>query len=161
MHKLVRNSLSKVKANAEYDLHSLGWYGFQQLCSTILREILGQTVASFLSNRDGGRDGGFKGTWKRNRNESTSGTYVFQCKFTNTVGRNLNLSDVSDEINKAADLVKRGFCDNYFLITNAGITGSVDQDLTEAFKNVGIKTFTSFGYTWICDTIRDNKRLRT
>jgi hypothetical protein len=27
-----------------YDLQSLGWHSFQQLCLTIAREILGQTV---------------------------------------------------------------------------------------------------------------------
>jgi hypothetical protein len=27
-----------------YDLHILGWHSFQQLCLTITREILGQTV---------------------------------------------------------------------------------------------------------------------
>ncbi len=31
-----------------YDLDNLGWHSFQELCLTITREILGQTVASFL-----------------------------------------------------------------------------------------------------------------
>ena len=31
-----------------YDLYSLGWHSFQQLCLTVTREILGQTVESFL-----------------------------------------------------------------------------------------------------------------
>ena len=46
-----------------FDLHNLGWNSFQQLCLTITREILGQTVESFLDSRDGGRDGAFTGTW--------------------------------------------------------------------------------------------------
>ncbi|HXM22272.1 MAG TPA: hypothetical protein VN948_13530 [Terriglobales bacterium] len=46
------------KAAVSYDLHSLGWRAFQQLCLTVLREILGQTVSAFLDGRDGGRDGG-------------------------------------------------------------------------------------------------------
>lgn len=37
-----------------YDLHNLGWSSFQQLCLTITREILGQTVESFLDSGDGG-----------------------------------------------------------------------------------------------------------
>jgi integrase len=41
-----------------YELHRLGWNSFQQLCLTIAREILGQTVQSFLDSNDGGRDGG-------------------------------------------------------------------------------------------------------
>ncbi len=39
-----------------YDLHTLGWNSFQQLCLTITREILGQTVESFLDSGDGGRE---------------------------------------------------------------------------------------------------------
>jgi len=42
-----------------YELHNLGWNSFQQLCLTVVREILGQTVESFLDSSDGGRDGAF------------------------------------------------------------------------------------------------------
>ena len=44
-----------------YDLHTLGWHSFQQLCLTITREILGQTVESFLDSSDAGKDGAFAG----------------------------------------------------------------------------------------------------
>lgn len=44
-----------------YDLHRLGWNSFQQLCLTITREVLGQTVQSFLGSNDAGRDGAFAG----------------------------------------------------------------------------------------------------
>jgi hypothetical protein len=46
-----------------YDLHSLGWQSFQQLCLTVTREIPGQTVELFLDTNDGGRDGAFAGAW--------------------------------------------------------------------------------------------------
>lgn len=148
------------KAAVSYDLHSLGWRAFQQLCLTILREILGQTVSAFLDGRDGGRDGGFRGKWKPQKHEDISGTFVFQCKFTNRAGYNLALADVSDEVEKAARLVKDGICENYFLLTNAGVSGVVEQECRSAFTAVGVRYFNVFGYTWICDTIRDNKRLR-
>jgi hypothetical protein len=110
------------KAVVSYDLHSLGWRAFQQLCLTILREILGQTVSAFLDGRDGGRDGGFRGKWRAQKNEEVSGSFVFQCKFTNRAGYNLALADVSDELEKAARLVKDGIGENYFLVTNAGVS---------------------------------------
>jgi hypothetical protein len=50
---------------ATYDLHSLGWDSFQQLCLAISREVLGQTVQTFLNSKDGGRDGAFAGKWTR------------------------------------------------------------------------------------------------
>jgi hypothetical protein len=155
-----RATVPVVKAEVTYELHSLGWHGFQQLCSTILREILGQTVSAFLDVRDGGRDGGFRGRWKQQGTEHISGTFVVQCKFTNRASHNLAVSDVVDELEKAERLVKAGLCDNYFLLTNAGISGVAEEELRVAFTKVGVKHFVAFGYTWICDTIRDNKRLR-
>ena len=56
-----------------YALHRLGWHSFQQLCLTISREILGQTVESFLDTNDGGRDGAFSGTWRPNGLEDLNG----------------------------------------------------------------------------------------
>jgi hypothetical protein len=61
-----------------YDLHKLGWNRFQQLCVTISREVLGQTVQSFLDSSDGGRDGAFSGTWKPNGREDLMGRFVIQ-----------------------------------------------------------------------------------
>jgi hypothetical protein len=38
--------------------------------------------AVFFSSRDGGRDGAFSGTWKRQGSEDLKGRFVIQCKFT-------------------------------------------------------------------------------
>jgi hypothetical protein len=70
-----------------YELHNLGWSNFQRLCLTIAREILGQTVDSFLDSNDGGRDGAFAGTCKMTGGEALSGRFVIQCKFTTRGGR--------------------------------------------------------------------------
>jgi hypothetical protein len=99
--KRTRVNTAVAKVEVSYELHSLGWHGFQQLCLTILREILGQTVSAFLDVRDGGRDGGFQGKWKQQKHEDISGTFVAQCKFTNRAKHNLTVSDVSDELDKA------------------------------------------------------------
>jgi len=69
-----------------YNLHLLGWHSFQQLSLTILREILGQTVEIFLDSNDGGKDGAFCGTWKKQNLESFKGKFVFQYKFTSKSG---------------------------------------------------------------------------
>jgi hypothetical protein len=130
-----------VKAEVTYELHSLGWHGFQQLCSTIFREVLGQTVAAFLDVRDGGRDGAFRGRWKPQRHEDISGAFVLQCKFTNRQTHNLTVSDVTDELEKADRLVKAGLCDNYFLLTNSGLSGAAEEELQTAFVNCGSKAF--------------------
>ena len=92
-----------------YNLHNLGWHDFQQLCVTITREILGQTVESFLDSCDGGRDGAFTGKWMRRGQENLSGPFVIQCKFTSKTNYVLKTSDLSDEVEKVKKLVLGAF----------------------------------------------------
>src|SRR4051794_20254277 len=143
-----------------YDLHNLGWSGFQRLCLTIVREILGQTVQSFLDSADGGRDGAFAGTWKPIRQEQLSGSFVIQCKFTSKPNHVLQLSELSDEVKKAKRLVEKGLCDSYILIVNAALSGTRDEEVKALFKAVGVKQVVTFGSSWITEQIRENKRLR-
>src|SRR5436309_1954224 len=103
-----------------YDLHSLGWHSFQQLCLSVTREVFGQMVESFLASADAGRDGAFSGTWTPKAGEALAGRFVIQCKFTSKRDRNLRIDDIADEVKKAKRLVKRGLCDSYVLMTNAG-----------------------------------------
>ena len=143
-----------------YDLHNLGWHSFQQLCLTISREILGQTVESFLDSSDAGKDGAFTGIWTVSQRETLSGRFVIQCKFTGQRGKTLRKSDLGEEVEKAKRLVESGRCDCYVLMTNAGVSGSTGEAIEALFRDVGVKQFALFGSTWICDTIRENKRLR-
>lgn len=143
-----------------YALHSLGWNDFQLLCLTITREILGQTVESFLDSRDAGRDGAFVGTWNVTGQESLSGAFVIQCKFTARTNYALRMSDLTDEVEKAKRLVAQGLCDSYVLMTNAGLSGTAAGKVNALFKGVGVKHVAAFGSTWINQQIRDNKHLR-
>lgn len=143
-----------------YDLHKLGWHSFQQLCLTIAREVLGQTVQSFLDSKDGGRDGAFAGTWRPQKGETLKGRFVIQCKFSSKPNKALKLSDVADEIEKVKRLVKQRRCDCYLLLTNFDTSGVSDTQIEEAFLAAGAKEFRSFGSNWINQQIRDRKRLR-
>ena len=143
-----------------YNLHRLGWNSFQQLCLTITREILGQTVESFLDTNDGGRDGAFTGEWKAKGAEDLHGSFVIQCKFTNRPGHNLTASALSDEVEKAAKLVKQGLCESYVLMTNAGLSGASAAGVRELLKAVGVRHVRTLGSTWITQQILENKRLR-
>ena len=143
-----------------YDLHKLGWKSFQDLCLTIAREILGQTVESFLESKDGGRDGAFTGTWGAMGQEDLSGSYVVQCKFTGKADGRLRTSDLSDEAEKARRLVAQGHCDSYMLMTNAGVSGVQNTNIQGLFKAVGVKHFKILDSTWINQQIRENQHLR-
>ena len=143
-----------------YNLHSLGWNSFQQLCLTVTREILGQTVESFLDSHDGGRDGAFTGEWTAKEQEDLSGPFVIQCKFKSGANYSLKASDLSNEIGKAKRLVGKGICRSYVLMTNAGVSGDQAEKITERLKAVGVEHVRILGSTWINDQIRENKRLR-
>jgi len=91
-----------------FELHSLGWKAFQDLCSTVLAQVLGQTFQTFLPTNDEGRDGSFRGKWKQASGESFEGNFTVQCKFTAKRDRNLTLADLEDELEKAQDLGMRG-----------------------------------------------------
>jgi hypothetical protein len=143
-----------------YDLHNLGWSSFQQLCLTITREILGQTVESFLDSSDGGRDGAFTGRWRAIGQEDLTGSFVIQCKFTSKSNYVLSTSDLSEEVEKAKRLVAKGLCDSYVLMTNAGLSGRRAEEVKALFQAVRVKHVATFGSTWIDQQIRENKRLR-
>ena len=106
-----------------YELHSLGWKAFQDLCTTVTSEVLGQTIQAFLPSKDGGRDGAFYGIWRPEGAGLLSGSYTIQCKFTATPHATLSPGHLRDELHKARRLVEAGLADNYVLMTNFSVSG--------------------------------------
>lgn len=143
-----------------YDLHRLGWNSFQQLCLTISREVLGQSIQSFLDTNDAGRDGAFTGTWKPAPGQLLTGNFVIQCKFSSKASYLLNKSDITDELPKVRKLVDDGLCDVYVLMTNAGVSGKQEAQIRSALINAGAQHVLVFGATWIEDQIKESARLR-
>lgn len=143
-----------------FELHRLGWNSFQQLCHTICREVLGQTVQSFLDSNDAGRDGAFSGTWNPAPEQSYSGRFVIQCKHTANPNHKLTLSEFREEIPKVEKLVAQGLCDVYVLMTNAGVSGAQSSRIETLLINAGVKQVLVFGSTWINQQIQENKSLR-
>ena len=143
-----------------FALHDLGWHAFQQLCHTILREVLGQTVVAFLEANDGGRDGAFAGTWAPTVGTTLDGEFVVQCKHASRPGQNLTVSQLEDEFDKAGRLAEAGRCDVYVLMTNAGVSGQSEARIAAALKGRGVMHVRVFGSTWFNQTIAENGRLR-
>lgn len=154
--------MSKAQANQiDYDLQSLGWKAFQNLCSTIVSEIFGQTIQCFFDSQDGGRDGAFNGNWESSSGEIFTGTFTVQCKHTTKYDSLIKLSDLAEELEKAKRLAQKGLADNYFLFSNAKLTGVNDERIRSEFEKIpGIKKCTVFGGERISQIIREHKRLR-
>jgi len=151
-----------VQANEpNFGLHTLGWKAFQNLCSAVTSDLWGQQVQTFLDSHDGGRDGAFRGTWKTKSGEAYSGTFVVQCKFTSNPEKVIRVADLQDELKKASRLAAKGLSANYFLFTNARLSGSNAEAIEAAFRSVqGINAFAAFGAERITQFIRESPRLR-
>ena len=148
-------------ANVTFELHTLGWQAFQNLCNHIAGEVLGQTVATFSPSNDAGQDGAFQGEWKTIKNETFAGRFIIQCKFTALRDRHLSLRDLGDELAKAAKLAAKDQAHTYILLTNAKVTGSANIEIRMAFLALsGIKYFDLYGSEWITQQILQSKRLR-
>ena len=154
--------MSTTQANEiTYELHSLGWKAFQNLCATITAEIWGQEIQTFADSRDGGRDGAFHGEWVSEDGESLSGSFAVQCKFTAQADKRIKLSDLKDELQKVRRLAGKGLSDNYILFTNSKLTGENEEKIREAFENIpGIKRVKCYGRERVTQIIRESSRLR-
>ncbi|UIR57792.1 restriction endonuclease [Sphingobacterium sp. SRCM116780] len=143
-----------------YHLHSLGWYGFQQLCNSIIREVLGQTAHIFSPSNDEGKDGSFRGKWSPSENENYTGAFIIQCKFSSIPDSKCGTAVFKEEIQKVEKLVQKGECDLYIIMTNSKLSGQTEGKLKKAFKDKGVKEVLIFGTEWITQQITENARLR-
>ncbi len=159
---MIKSISSKVQGGeVTYELYSLGWKAFQNLCVTVMGEVWGQVVQGFFDSHDGGRDGAFHGTWAQVNGESFHGAFTAQCKFTAKANKCLQISDLKDEFVKAKRLATRGLVDNYILFTNARLTGSTEEKIRQKFEAIpGIKRFAAYGCERISQIIRESPRLR-
>jgi hypothetical protein len=157
--------MATVQANdVTYELHTLGWKAFQQLCSTVLSSILGQTVQSYSEVNDGGRDLAFYGSWinfERNNNESFNGSFTVQCKHTIKQDAGFSFSHVKDELRKVEALAKKGLCDNYLIFTNAKVSADAETKIVTAFQSInGVKVCRVFTGQWLSQKITESPKLR-
>lgn len=144
-----------------YELETLGWKAFQDLCATITREIWGQTVQAFFDSYDGGRDGAFRGEWHPKQGEEFRGSFTVQCKFTSKRDNQLSLASLRDELEKAKRLAANGNAANYILMTNAHLTGVAEEKIRAAFLKIPqIECCAVYGTEWISQIIRESSRLR-
>lgn len=156
--------MTKVQASeVTYELHSLGWKAFQQLCATVLSEVLGQTVQVFSEVNDGGRDLAFYGNWLNSSESSVNfqGAFTIQCKHTIKPDASFSLSLVSGELDKVKILAEKGLCENYLIITNAKVSAEAEIAIIEAFEEIdGLNICRVFSGQWLSQKIRESARLR-
>lgn len=144
-----------------YELHTLGWKAFQQLCVSVVSDYWGQTVEGYWDSNDGGRDGGFFGKWKSKDGEMFEGSFTVQCKFSAKPDGTLHISQLKDELVKAEKLAKRGLADNYFLLSSKRLTGISAEKIKNKFEAIpGLNKCSIYGSDRISQFIRESPHLR-
>lgn len=152
----------------DYNLHTLGWRAFQDLCAVVLQRVLGQTFHAFADTNDGGRDGAFYGAWATPNDtpdprlaavESGNATVV-QCKFAGVSRGTLTPSMLQDEIAKIQRLNRRSLCDSYLLLTNLRVSGRTEAWIADQCAQLGVASAMVLDGQWICQQIECRADLR-
>lgn len=144
----------------DFQLHTLGWKGFQDLVGTVISEVFGQDAKPFREVKDGGRDGAYFGEWESDSGQRYKGSFTFQCKFCSRTGT-LRMSQLESEIDKAKELVARGLATNYFIVTNAVVAPDEQEKIEQRFQTVaGVTCVKLFDGVWLTQRIRESSRLR-
>ncbi len=148
-----------------FELHTLGWRAFQNLCADVLRTVWGQSAQAFADSNDAGRDGAFYGIWhdppdKAGVHDDLRGPFVLQCKHTKKADSTLSESDLEGEFEKIPRLVEGGQCRSYVLMTNARVTGSSEEKIRERLRVAGVEHPLVLAGGWVCATIAAHRELR-
>jgi hypothetical protein len=163
---VTRISESKVVApgSPNFALYTLGWRAFQDLCAAVLRQVWGQSMQTFADSNDAGRDGAFYGSWSGTATgpvqDVPEGPFVLQCKHTKNPDATLSASMLHEEFDKAQNLVRRGLCRSYLLLTNARVTGASEATIRERLIACGVAHPLILDGQWICDMISTHRNLR-
>ena len=128
---------------SKYNLELLGWYNFEQLVRTLLRQIVGNGLSSFSGSVDQGRDAVFSGesTSFPSDSERWRGEWIFQIKHRTYSTRGANV--VRTELKRTLPtevhrmLNKHNHeCKNYLAITNCPLTAQDKDELTFLIRSV-------------------------
>lgn len=126
--------MKKLMATSKYNLEQLGWFNFEQLARTLLREVIGNGLSTFSGSVDQGRDATFIGeaTSYPSKSEHWDGTWIFQVKHRTYSSRGADQTRAELKRTLAEEIktitTKHHFeCKNYVLITNCPLT-SRDKD---------------------------------
>lgn len=153
------SGLTAQATQVDFALHTLGWKAFQDLAIAVAAEVLGRPVETFLSGKDGGRDGAFLGSWPGGGNNLTAKSTI-QCKFVGKAGATLALRGVASELGKVSSLASRGLANDYILLTNAGVSGEGAAEISAAFERAGATSARVFGREWLTQEILSSPKLR-
>lgn len=144
-----------------YELHTLGWKAFQDLCLTIVKEVFGQNSQMNAYVKDLGKDIIYIGHWIDKNGKQREGLTLVQCKHSCDSNKKLVPSDVSGEIEKVRKIHLKEPVNTYTIMTNMEVTGDNETKIKDKFKlETGISNIEIYANVWINRAIHDNCSLR-
>jgi len=131
---------------SKYNLEQLGWFNFEQLVRTLLREAIGNGLSTFSGSVDQGRDATFCGeaTSYPSKTDRWHGSWIFQVKHRaySTRGADTVREELKRTIPAEIERILRKHhftCDNYVAITNCPLTAQDKDELVEIIKSTSPK----------------------
>jgi len=155
-----------------YKLDDLGWFQFEQLVQSLLKQKLGLGIESWGEHHDFGIDAYFESELEfPTKGKFSKGSFVFQIKFVenaNAAGAKPKDKLLSAVKKETGEIRKRMIknkewttVDHYVFITNANLTPSlrklIREEFNKAFSNTKIYLL---GGKDICDWLDDEPNLR-
>lgn len=126
---------------SRYALHDLSEAQFEDLVTSICREVLGVAITSFASGPDGGRDAYFEGTAESFPSKAgpANGKFVIQAKHAQSPVA--SCSDyafqkklLNEELPRVNRLFAEGRLTHYILFTNRKKTGGADENFVDRMQ---------------------------
>ncbi len=121
---------------SKYNLEQLGWFNFEQLVRTLLRQIVGNGLSTFSGSVDKGRDATFSGgsTLFPSESDRWSGEWIFQVKHRAYSTRGAGAVRAELKRTLPAEVTRilnkhHHECQNYVAITNCPLTAQDKDDL--------------------------------
>jgi hypothetical protein len=121
---------------SKYNLEELGWFNFEQLVRTLLRNIVGNGLSTFSGSVDKGRDATFSGEATSFPSESDRwrGEWIFQVKHRaySTRGAGTVRTELKRTLPAEVSRVLNEHhhkCQNYVAITNCPLTAQYKDEL--------------------------------
>lgn len=119
---------------SKYNLEQLGWFNFEQLVRTLLRQVVGSGISTFSGSVDQGRDATFSGrsALYPSSSDQWQGDWIFQVKHRtySTRGANTVRAELKRQLpGEVARALGKHFlrCDVYVVLTNCPLTAQ-DKD---------------------------------
>lgn len=136
---------------SNYNLERLGWFNFEKLVGTLLRQVIGPGLSSFSGSTDQGRDATFSGKANFPSNDvPLEGEWIFQVKFRDYQGR--DISQIRNELERTIegelDKITNKYahkCDMYIFITNCPLTANNKETLKAVIES---NAKISSGFVW-------------